>query len=610
MIALSSLSSRVPAARALALGVIAALLVGGSQATASASPLPASVPTASTVTVAADATDAPTMGDYSVKSFAAEAKTLPDDLLTALDRDSDLTGAEYLAGAAAATDATSVLESLAADGIDITGSHLDGTELVVNVDSEADVAAVEAAGATADLSAPVVPDFGDIDAKFVTDSASDHELSGGEAYLDRKVGFRCSLAFNGRALSNGKVQTLTAGHCKEAKTTEYWFLAQSAAGENFGYVRKLGVPVKDTFRNSGGYDAGLIAITNSYYTATPTVTAWNGGYNQADGTLPVYDRTPAVQGAAICKSGATTGWTCGQVLATDYAVSVEGSVVNSIVTNVCTKGGDSGGAALTGNSAVGVVSWGTVENDAVCTEDDIAGFFPLISNNSSKATVTKRFGKIWEPSVEVGAVSVSSPTTGATVDYAATVSGSLERGNTRNSVAIYVDGKLTSLKAKVTSGGTWSTKLIGVAAGTHTVQARPYWGKYSRSAASPAITVNVTKPAIVQAMSAPNKYTASVEISKQSFPSTATYAFITTGSSGSVVYAAAAAAQKRGAPVLFVPKNTIPSVISKELKRLGVSRIYLVGGSSVLTPAALKSLKKNGTVTAITTAKLNAYTLG
>jgi len=62
--------------------------------------------------------------------------------------------------------------------------------------------------------------------------------------------------------------------------------------------------------------------------------------------------------------------------------------------------------------------------------------------------------------------------------------------------------------------------------------------------------------------------------------------------------------------VLFVPNNTIPSVISKELGRLGVSRIYLVGGSSVLTPAALKSLKKNGTVTAITTAKLNAYTLG
>jgi hypothetical protein len=599
-------SSR-PIRPALSLVVLGALVAGSVLAVTA----PASAAEADTVAVISEAVEPVVMGDYRTKDFAAAARELPAELAEALADDVDLKPAEYLAQAAAAADAAGVLESLAAAGVEIAGSHLDGTEFVVNVTSKADAAAVSAAGATPDYSAPVNVDLSGIRAESATDNANDPVLSGGEAIYESKYGFRCSVSFNGYRLKTGTKQVSTAGHCREKKTTSYYFLPQTKASTAFGDflkpTRTLGKPVPNAFKFGGGYDAGLIAITNPYFTPTASVSIWNGEKGAVDATILVTDRIPAVRGAAICKSGATSGWTCGHVVAVDAKVKVDGSsVVNSIVTDVCVKSGDSGGAALIGNSAVGIVSWGEIGQ--TCANDLYSGFFPMISSNGSKQTVAKRLGSTWEPAVAISAPVVNAPAAGSTLDYAATISGTVPAGNVRHRITVYIDGKLSKITTKVRSNGTWSTKLIGVPAGNHTYSVRARWGKFSSTKNTAAVAFTVTPPPIIDALSAANPYIAAVALSKQAYPSGARYAYVAVASSKTSVYAAAGAAARRKAPVLLAQKGAIPYAVLKELKRLNVDKIYVAGGPKSLSKKTLKSLKRISVVDTMWNSELDAYT--
>ena len=603
-------SSR-PIRSALSLAVLGALVAGSALvATAPASAADGD-PVAIAETVVSEVTEPVVMGTYRTKDFAAAARELPTELTEALADDIDLKPAEYLAQASAAADAGTVLDALADAGVDVAGSHLDGTEFVVNVTSKADAAAVSAAGATPEYSAPVEVDLSGIHAEAATDNANDPVLSGGESIYEAKYGFRCSVSFNGYRMKTGTKQVSTAGHCREKKTTSYYFLAQTKASTSFGDflkpTRTLGKPVPNAFKFGSGYDAGLIAITNPYFTPTPSVSIWNGEEGAADATVPVTDRVAAVRGAAICKSGATSGWTCGHVVAVDSKVKVDGSsTVNSIVTDVCVKSGDSGGAALIGTAAVGIVSWGEVGQ--TCANDLYSGFFPLVSSNGSKQTVAKRLGSTWEPAVALSAPVVSAPAASATVDYAATISGTLPAGNVRHRVTVYIDGKPSKIVAKVRSNGSWSTKLLGVPAGNHTYSVRARWGKWSTTKNTSAVAFTVATPPIIDALKAANPYTAAVALSKQAHPSGVRYAYVAVASSKTSVYAAYGAAARRKAPVLLAQKGGIPYAVLKELKRLNVDKIYVAGGPKSLSKKALKSLKRISVVDTMWNSELDAYT--
>jgi len=583
---------------ALASGVVvlSAALVASTGLPAVAAEPAATTPAAAASPTPAEPAEPAVMGEYSAKSYASAAKKLPAELIDALERDVDVTGAEYLANAAAATDATAVLAALGEAGVGVVGSHLDGTELVVNVDSAADAAAVEAAGAVADFSEPVVPDLSGITPRFLTANASDPNLSGGEAFAERRYGFRCSIGFSGIHTKSWAKQLVTAGHCSEKKTTAYYFLPQTKASTGvaaFGSPwRRLGTPVSGSFGFGNGNDAGLIAVAKGYYVATPTVSVWNGATGEADSTIDVLDRTPAVTRALICKSGATTGWSCGHVVSVDTRVKVEGEYVNSIVTDVCTMGGDSGGAVVIGNSAVGTVSWGTASGS--CQSDDYAGFFPLVSASTTSGrnqSVAKKLPH-WEPLVALSVPTILAPADASTLDYAASISGEVADGNIRHRVVVYVDGKATTLVAKVTSAGTWKTRLVGVKPGTHTVAVRTRWGKMSSSAIGDPITVTVSALPAIAALSTAKPYDTSASDSAAAFPGGATTAYIAQSGSTTDIYAASAAAAKANAPVLLTARGTIPAAVVTELKRLGVTKITVAGGSTAITSRALATLKK------------------
>src|SRR4051794_36151739 len=117
-------------------------------------------------------------------------------------------------------------------------------------------------------------------------------------------GGTCSVGFNTVDAANRPV-VLTAGHCVELSQTI------SRTGLIIGSGRTKNFPGDDfgSFWNS----------YPTYWLATASVYTYNGSYMPVHGTW----NNPPV-GATVCKSGRTTGWTCGTITALNQSVSYRG----------------------------------------------------------------------------------------------------------------------------------------------------------------------------------------------------------------------------------------------------------------------------------------------
>jgi hypothetical protein len=164
--------------------------------------------------------------------------------------------------------------------------------------------------------------------------------------MDLVPGTNCTLGFPGTTADGNNV-LLTAGHCVEG-------LPDVLDGSGV----HIGVGVQSRFRTgSPSVDMGLMDID-----------AEDVGRGYVDtrrgSTVPVTGASSAPVGSAICKAGNTTGWTCGAI--TNYGLTVNYSGSGGSVTptrglaraTVCTEGGDSGGAYISGSSAQGMTSGG------------------------------------------------------------------------------------------------------------------------------------------------------------------------------------------------------------------------------------------------------------
>ncbi|MEU6622513.1 S1 family peptidase [Streptomyces litmocidini] len=167
----------------------------------------------------------------------------------------------------------------------------------------------------------------------------------------------CSVGYGAKD-SAGNQYLVTAGHCVADLPTLRYSGTAFAKGYKTRY--KLG---------SRGVDMGLATVNSGYSIAT-AVGTWGKG---ATSTVAVKGSTRAASGAAICKSGATTGWTCGKVGSYNNTVTYTDlnggpdTVLTGLATStVCTQGGDSGGAYISGNQAQGMTSGGPI--DQKCTD--------------------------------------------------------------------------------------------------------------------------------------------------------------------------------------------------------------------------------------------------
>lgn len=466
---------------AIAVGAFAAALVLLPFSPAAAVP-PTSSPHPLEVTVEEPELQA-VMGDYPLEKYLDAAEDLPPELVDAL-ADQGISGEEYLAQADAVVDAEAVLSDLRDEAVVVLGTSIDGTDLTVYVESAASIDVVEEVGAIAEVGPPPVTEVTVTSPKLV------QNLDGGEAWFfnwngtGTPSGGRCSVGFNGFRISDGARQFATAGHCKPANDAlDVYWLQQPKAGGPFTIYEgsQIGKPVVGGFHIGGGYDVGLVNVNGSYpfaWTPQPRMVTWNFGAGAPTTVSNVYDRVPAIVGATLCKSGSTTGWSCGPVLAVDQVVQVEGFAINSIIADVCTDGGDSGGSAMVGGAAVGIVSWG---EDVACSDPDfVAGFSPLVSTNAAAATQVKVNGAVWEPQVVVNTPVVSTPSNGGTAG--STMTGTLVEGDVRHAIDVFFDGSTTPVTGTVNSSGAWTVNLSSLTPGAHTYRVQARWGVWSKSA--------------------------------------------------------------------------------------------------------------------------------
>lgn len=153
------------------------------------------------------------------------------------------------------------------------------------------------------------------------------------------TGGTCSVGFNTVDSANRNV-VLTAGHCV---TSTGW---NSRNGYYIGQTRTANYPGDDfgTFWNS----------YPSYWQPSVSVSKYNGTYVNVRGIW----NTPAV-GATVCKSGRTTGYTCGKITALNQTVLYDGkfTLYGLVRHNACVEPGDSGGSNISaGAYALGVTS--------------------------------------------------------------------------------------------------------------------------------------------------------------------------------------------------------------------------------------------------------------
>ena len=532
-------------------------------------------------------------------AFAVAAKGIPQGVVGALADNPGITGAEYLARSEAAIDAIAVVDSLDSFGIDVLASRLEGTELVVNVSTAADARVVELTGATAEIGPAEAATIDTSKAEFV-----DRDLYGGSAYYfqNAQYGARCSVGFNGHVVSSGAEQFATAGHCTLPSLALGGYFHRldqytaSTDGDDYYYnAERVGKPVVSSFKLGGGYDTGLVTVVSSAWNAKPAVLSWNLSQTGAPNTAQtITDGIPAVVGAPICKSGATTGWTCGTVTKVDEQISVQGTVVNSIVANICVLSGDSGGAAVIGGAAVGITSWSTQSISQGCSSvstNNRAGFFPLYSTNPTRASVAKLHGSKWELAVAVQSPTIVVPY--GYLAYGANLTGTFPSGTTRHRVKVLVDGT-TTLTGLVQADGTWTANLRALEPGIHTATVTGTWGAWSKSSPSAAVSFTVDAPALLAVAASPTASRESVDASRAVFPTTAPVVYLSTGSTQVDLLGAISAGAADGGPVLLIKRDFIPGTVADEIRRLAPSRIVLAGGAGVVTDEVFVQLAALG----------------
>ncbi|MGH3795297.1 MAG: S1 family peptidase [Pseudonocardiaceae bacterium] len=163
------------------------------------------------------------------------------------------------------------------------------------------------------------------------------DLHGGDG-IDTSAGARCSIGFN--VTSGAARYILTAGHCTQLGGT--W---SATDGTPIGPVAKSTFP---------GHDYGLIEVTSPSWRQTGAVVT-------SSGTTTVTGTDAVPVGASICRSGSTTGYSCGTVESVNETVNYGGDdVVTGLTkTSACAEAGDSGGPYLAGTQAQGTLSGGS-----------------------------------------------------------------------------------------------------------------------------------------------------------------------------------------------------------------------------------------------------------
>lgn len=230
--------------------------------------------------------------------------------------------------------------------------------------------------------------------------APEDDFFGGQGYfIDRDT--VCSAGFSAFSAS-GEPLVLTAGHCANDGTAQLAEVAlpasEPAGGASVppGITEKLGTfgfsqfggpnnswitgnPENPDTMGNIGTDIAVIESVPAALKPQPAATQWGDPSDLGASSVKIVGSTQPFQGQAVCRSGRTSGWSCGTV--DEVGIYVMGghsghaddfrAVRGFLSFSVQSSGGDSGGPWISGNFAVGTHtagdSPGSAQNFAVAT---------------------------------------------------------------------------------------------------------------------------------------------------------------------------------------------------------------------------------------------------
>jgi len=297
----------------------------------------------------------------------------------------------------------------------------------------------------------------------------------------------CSVGFSGFA-PHGAPAVISAGHCEQdgaiskvniiehdgpSKPTAMGDALGTFGFSQFGGPGNSPVTTEDydgeNFETLGnvGTDISVIDGINDKLNLKALVTDWKGADERDSGTK-VTGVASAVVGANICKSGRTTGWTCGTVDAAGVVFVVGGfnglndvrgvrgfSIANpyTMIDDPDNPGtqiprfekadrGDSGGSAIAGGTAVGITS-------AVSTSDSGYAYFTDLKDGLDHTK--NKAGKPYSIAISLNAPAIATPANGSNISAGETLNGTVAGAPTGSTVKIKSAGQ-DDISAKVANG--------------------------------------------------------------------------------------------------------------------------------------------------------------
>ncbi|MEV8342268.1 S1 family peptidase [Streptomyces niveus] len=353
---------------------LSALLLVGTWATAGLAPASAAAPDS------ASASASTSMSASATKAAASEG------LLTAMQKEFGLTKTQAEARLAAEKTATAIdTKAQRAAGASYGGSWFSAADntLTVALTDEDKAAAVRATGATVKLvkhsEKALDATMKRIDALSAPSGVSSWRVDAETNrvvvdVLASKSGTKAVAAFVAKARKTGPVTVAETTHapsttaagtvggdpyytgnvrCSIGFSVHGGFVTAGHCGPSGQSVRGWDNSAIGNFQGSSfpGNDYAWVNVANGWWTV-PVVLGW--------GTIPdqlVRGSNEAPTGSSICRSGSTTHWRCGNVLAKNVTVNYsQGAVHQMVQTSACAEGGDSGGSFISGDQAQGVTS--------------------------------------------------------------------------------------------------------------------------------------------------------------------------------------------------------------------------------------------------------------
>ncbi|GAA2375091.1 hypothetical protein Cme02nite_04530 [Catellatospora methionotrophica] len=272
----------------------------------------------------------------------------------------------------------------------------------------------------------------------------------------------CSIGFPATDANGGK-HFLTAGHCTNDAN-------QAAYGQQ-GQANRIGTSNVGGSRsvNAREGDMGVVAVTEAGWNLSASVNTWG------EAAVTVTGSAEALVGDRVCHSGNTSHWQCGVVKYTHKSVDYGGGLIIEDLTwsTACSLGGDSGGAWLLGDKAVGLHDGGPSQCVSNPSDGDLSIFQPV---NEALAK--------WNLTLVTGSGSDTSPPTApaslrSTGTTAASVSLAWNASTDNVGVTAYDVYQGSALATTVTGPSATVAGLSADTAYTFTVKARDAAGNTS-----------------------------------------------------------------------------------------------------------------------------------